>query len=128
MGGQARERAVTRSRLLGATSDVTVQGSGVTGTWKRFADSAPEVDGTSARLAGQAPELICKAPEFLCTTSDQAMRVCDCLRPSSEFTVRDPCLLVTTREFARTDSGILVKGSEQPVHSSGSVSTPAGLA
>ena len=125
MGTQACERAATRSRLLGATSDVTVQGSGVTGTWKRFADSAPEVDGTSARLAGQAPELICKAPEFLCTTSDQAMRVCDGLCPSSEFPVREPRLLVTAPDFPLTDSEIVGKGSEQGVHSSGSVSNAA---
>ena len=128
MGGQARERSVRTSRLLGLTTDVTVQGSGFAVTWKRFPASAPKVGRTLARRAGQGPELLCKGPEFLCTTSDQAMRVCDELCPSSEFPLREPRLLVTAPGFPPTDSERMVKGSEQPVHSSGSVSTPAGLA
>ena len=66
MGGQARDHAArtsrvlgVRSRLLGVRSDVTVQGSGFAVTWKRFADSAPEVERTLARLAGQGPGWIC---------------------------------------------------------------------
>ena len=127
MGGQARARAATRSRLLGAASDVAVKAGGFAVTWKPFADSAPEVDGTSARLAGRGPEFLCKGPDFLCTTTGQAVRVCDRHCPSSEFAVREPRLLVTAPDFIPTDSEILVKGSEQAVCSSDVVSKAACL-
>jgi hypothetical protein len=124
MGTQACERAATRSRLLGAGRDVAVKAGGFAATWKRFADSAPKVERTLARLAGQGPEFPCEGPESLYTTSDQAMRVCECLRPSSEFAVREPRLLVTAPDFPLTNSEIMGNGSEQAVHSSDSVSNP----
>ena len=101
---------------------MTAQGSGFAVTWTRFADAAPKVERTLARRTGQGPEFTCKGPELLCTTTEQAVRRCGRLCPSSEFAVREPRLLVTTREFTRTDSEILVKGSEQPAHSSDSAS------
>jgi hypothetical protein len=113
------------SRLLGAGRDVAVKAGRFAVTSQRFPDSAPKVERAPARLTGQGPEFLCKGPEFLCTTSDQAMRVCDGLCPSSEFPVREPRLLVTAPDFPLTDSEIVGKGSEQGVHSSGSVSNAA---
>jgi hypothetical protein len=121
MGRQTRERTVRMSRLLGLTTDVTVQGSGFAVTWKRFPASAPKVERALARLAGQGPELLCKGPELLCTTTEQAVRGCGRLCPSSEFPLREPRLLVTAPDFPLTDSEIMGKGSEHAVHSRDSV-------
>jgi hypothetical protein len=104
-----------------------VKASGFPITSKRLAESAPKVEGTLARLPVQEPG-------WIYTTSDHAMRGCERLRLSSGFAVTEPHLLVTAPGFTLTDSEITLtdsesvgKGSEQRVHSSDSVSNPAGL-